>query len=228
MKKWTLVLAMMIALSACSQNNNESVRQPEAADGVSAFALNGRLNYYPDELPFSVDYDGGTVALNEVKCYEVVDENDAHTMFVKIEMGMTGFNDEQAKNIKNNHLSIYAYIKSEENDFKLEPLHHLGDLSITDEGKLLSVYMTSVSDLYRKGFAGAEVSVSIELEHEDMFIPNLAGVSEDPCESENISWSESITDALPSAENIEEPLYGYVAKWLLKENIRLFQMSNAK
>ena len=214
-------ITTILVCAACASSDKAEPEQPAIpCDGFSASAIDGILHYHPEALPFSIDYNGGKIGLNDVKIYEIAGKNDEHTMFVVVDTEMVGIPDDEIEHIKNDMLSMLVFTKSGEKGSKSVILQTLGALHFPDENRTTKVFMTPVSESFTGGFSDYEVSVSLDLKHDEPFIPNLEGVSQSSCQEESISWWVTASD-LASAEEIEKPLYDYVSKWLAEKNVRL-------
>ena len=214
---FAFVLAIIVFCTGCSGARSGSTIESglnEAGNFYSTSEMGD--TEFAGSLPFAISYNGSNVFIKDVSAYEVQTSNYAYTLYVVIDIDASELDDAGFHWLREEDLSVSAYITSEKNEYDFDAAYRLGSLS---SGKTISfVFMSSPLDKCRHSFANGKVTVSASLAQEDTYEYKREDGTVGNLHKENTGMYEfELPDELPSAETIPEPLYGYVVEWLAEK-----------
>lgn len=218
MKKLTFLLALlMLSCSSCSGLAVDS--EPVSTDyydenGNFVYESDDRRSVHVSEIPASIPYNGKSITLTDVSFYQnCVDYS--YTLFIVSTLDISELDDSELHWLRESDISVDSYITCEANKYDFESTAALGSVLFEDDAKLVFVETSSFFDENRHGFENSEVSACVSVTQEETYeYKRTDGTTSELNKTEEISYKTTTGDSITDAEQIEEPVYGYIAKWL--------------
>lgn len=207
---------LLFALSACTSVSSPTNRPTTYSDDDGNFVVEdvGRKTVMIDEIPYSVPYNEKKVTLESVRFFENCPRY-SYNLFVVITLDVSDLSEAEIHWLRESDLSVSTYITNEENGYDFSRASILGNLLLTDTNKLIFVQTSSFFNENRHSFQNSDISVSVTVTQEETYqYKNSKGEVSNQNRTEEITYRTTISEAIPDAEEIEKPLYDYVADWL--------------
>lgn len=208
---------LCLFLFGCSSHKpTTNIEYQQNENGESVIVSNGSKTLMAKTLPAEIKYNDTSFSLASVDFYELY-SNYQYYLYIVVTLDFTGMPDSDLHWLKEEDLSKMVLISSKDNDLDYSLAHVLGTLY--DGEKAYIVFTSSFFDSYRYSFVGSDISVSITAKQKDTYeYTNSKGKVSSLHKEEEVHYTHTISESLPSAEDIPEPLYSYVVKWLNNES----------
>ena len=211
----SVALALRILLLAgCTGGGKQESSWTKDPNGVKILVDSGRQTAFPDALPYDIPYNETSVTVTEASVFQNC-VNYSYCLFVVAKLDVSHLNDQQIHWLRESDLTVRCFVTHEKNEYDFSPMDALGNVLFTDEHELLFVFMTSFVNENRYDFAGADITLSVDINQEKEYTENLPSGKTLTLNYQNCLHYKIPTDSpIPDAEEISEPLYDYVVKWL--------------
>lgn len=171
-----------------------------------------------DNLPCAIKYNGKNVYLKSVDFYEHYDDGGTYSYFLYcvVTFDVSELDNADVHWLQKEDADVYALYNEpeKENDTNFKHIGKLGSLFVEESGELLYAFAPSNFSAYRNSFGGKGYAVSMDLKQEETY--------ETPKSSElrkvnRITYFGDIPESMPDSEEIPQPIYGYMTKWVKEQ-----------
>lgn len=171
-----------------------------------------------DNLPCAIKYNGKNVYLKSVDFYEHYDDGGTYSYFLYcvVTFDVSELDNADVHWLQKEDADVYALYNEpeKENDTNFKHIGKLGSLFVEESGELLHAFAPSNFSAYRNSFGGKGYAVSMDLKQEETY--------ETPKSSElrkvnRITYFGDIPESMPDSEEIPQPIYGYMTKWVKEQ-----------
>ena len=186
------------ASTTATDDNGNTTRTEKSGDTTIA-----------DNLPCAIKYNGKNVYLKSVDFYEHYDDGGTYSYFLYcvVTFDVSELDSADVHWLQKEDADVYAL-------YNFKHIGKLGSLFVEESGELLYAFAPSNFSAYRNSFGGKGYAVSMDLKQEETY--------ETPKSSElrkvnRITYFGDIPESMPDSEEIPQPIYGYMAKWVKEQ-----------
>lgn len=162
---------MMLSLTSCG--NTENHEPSQTSDGTNYLESDYGAIYYPDSLPFDMDYNGGTIIFDSVDVYQTQSASGhGYVLYVvatidvsKMDEDSLYWFDQEIEDLFSQDLFVSSYITSESNNLDFEPLSRVKGVDYGDKRS----YAFAVIDEQKNSFIDSEIVVSFKIPQEETY-----------------------------------------------------------
>jgi len=217
-----LLMALTLIFSAaCSHpgSNANEYTFTEADDGASVMASERGATSFYDLLPAKVNYNGKNIILSSVDTYQMhIDSKYSYVLYVIVTLDVGELEDDEIYWLRESDIDAAVYLTSESNDYDFDRMNVLGNVLITDQDIIQYVFTSSFWQENRYPFDNSEIDVAFNVKLEETYEHRSDdGEIHDIHKENGVHYSKVLPEGMPSPEEIKQPLYGYIAKWLEEE-----------
>ena len=220
-----LLICLCVVLSGCGNSSfwSASSQKPASTtatddNGNTTRTENSGDTTIAENLPCAIKYNGKNVYLKSVDFYEHYDDGGTYSYFLYcvVTFDVSELDNADVHWLQKEDANVYALYNEpeKENDINFTHIVKLGSLFIEESGELLYAFAPSNFSAYRNSFGGKGYAVSMDLKQEETY--------ETPKSSElrkvnRITYFGDIPESMPDSEEIPQPIYGYMTKWVKEQ-----------
>lgn len=203
------LMVLMLIFPGCGSSTVDTTFETDDA-GNRVMIFREDKTIFPESLPCSVVYNDKNIILENVDFYQS-QQDYSYSMFVVFTLDCSELDESQLHWLRESDLDTNVYLTHEKNGYDFDSLLCLGSLLENDIGKISFVYVTSFSKENRYDFAESDITVIVAAEQEELYVEDDHEAKYRNSLHYNVVVPEQISKDL---EEIPQPLYDYVAKWL--------------
>lgn len=207
----SIMLAILIlCLSGCATNSTRTTYIQNATDAYGNHEMTSGNNHtiFPDRVPYDLTYNDKHITLENVEWYQCL-ANYSYCLYVVVTLDCKELDETQLHWLRESDLDVDTYLTHEKNENDFDRMSCLGSLLLKDNKKIQFVFISSIAKENRYEFENSDISVCVRATQEKC--------EDDDSDShmvEELHYEKHIDKDIKSVEEIPQPLYDYIVKWL--------------
>lgn len=198
-----LVVIQMLVLCSCAHEKHEHRYENETDKyGNTVFVDPMRRTAIIDKLPYDLKYNETSVALTDVKLYEMCPKY-SHSLFIVVTLDVSDLDDAQLHWLLESDMSVKPYITCEKNGYDFKGADLLGKLHNIDNKTLEFVFTSSFTEENRHSFADSSISTTVCIKQE-----------KDGSLDEALQYAMTVPSPVPDFSEMDQVLLKFVPDWL--------------
>jgi len=228
MKKLFILLttAVFLLCTACSQQSQNEITHSTTEDGNRVTISKSNTTVFFEELPAELSYNEKEISITSVSAYQGYSKNSySYVLFIIVRLDVENLEDDELHWLRESDLNMDVFLTSTENDYDFDRMNPLGNLLTADKNEICFVFTSSFFKENRHAFDGSKITVtqSVEIEETYEYVDNDNDVH-NLHKTNGLHYNMVLPNDMPSPEEIEAPLYGWIAEWLSNEAQFYFEM----
>lgn len=220
-----LLICLCVVLSGCGNSSfwSASSQKPASTtatddNGNTTRTENSGDTTIAENLPCAIKYNGKNVYLKSVDFYEHYDDGGTYSYFLYcvVTFDVSELDNADVHWLQKEDADVYALYNEpeKENDTNFKHIGKLGSLFVEESGELLYAFAPSNFSAYRNSFGGKGYAVSMDLKQEETYETTR---NSELRKVNRITYFGDIPESMPDSEEIPQPIYGYMAKWVKEQ-----------